>query len=272
MKNYITAFIIVMGLLAVNAQKVKGNRDVTTQIINVDEFNTINIGEDMEVVLSQGSSSKVDITVDSNLHQYIDAKVVGGVLSIRSTTDIRRRKELKINIVYTSGLQNIIAFGDAQISSMTDLRMENLQVDVKDNAKMYLTGRVENLVYNSMSDSKSECNLSGDKAQLNFNGDSNTEALLNYDELTFDMKDKAGAKIEGDAKEVNMKLEGRSNLIANKLDIKDLVINISRNATASINVSRDLEVRAKDDAEIELYNNPKINMAEFSGKAALMKR
>ncbi|SCY13995.1 Putative auto-transporter adhesin, head GIN domain [Nonlabens sp. Hel1_33_55] len=272
MKNLLVASMLLLSFAFAKAQKVKGNREVTTQIINVEPFQSINIGEELEVTLSEGVTPKIDIAADSNLHQYIDVSVIGGVLSIKTTADIRRNKEMKINIIYNPELTTITAFADAQLSTLTDFRLSNLTINVKDKARVYFTGRVDELVFNGMSDSRSECNLGGGNAQINLNGNSNTEALLKYDQIDFTMTDKAAAKIEGDAKSSTMVLEGRADLTAEKLDLKDLQLSITRNASASVNVNNDFELKASGDAEVELYNNPKINMAEFSGKAVLMKK
>lgn len=272
MKNILVVSMMLMSFAFAKAQKVKGNRDVTTQIITVEPFQTISIGQDLKVMLSEGTTPKVDILADSNLHRYIDVSVINGVLTIKTTADIRRNKELKIDIIYTPILTSINAFEDAQISTLTDLRLENLQINVKDDAKVFMTGRVDNLVFNAMSGSKSECNLAGANAQVNLNGKSSTKALIKYDTVDIMMTDRAEARIEGDANSATMVLEGKSNLTSEKLDLKDLKLNITRDAATSINVSKNIELRASGDAKVELYNNPKINMVDFSGKAVLMKK
>ncbi|WP_172443302.1 GIN domain-containing protein [Nonlabens agnitus] len=272
MKNLLVASMLLLSFAFAKAQKIKGNRDVTTQIITVEPFQEIRIGEELEVTLSEGVTPKVDVKADSNLHQYIDVSVIGGVLTIKTTADIRRNKELKINIVYTPELRTITVFEDAQLSTTTNFRLEMLQINVKDKARVYFTGRVNELIFNGMADSKSECNLGGGSAQLNLNGNSDTEALLKYDEINFLMTDKATARIEGDAKTASMVLEGRADLVAEKLDLKDLKLSITRNAEASVNVNKDFELKASGNAQIELYNNPKINMAEFTDRAVLMKK
>ncbi|WP_194852068.1 GIN domain-containing protein [Nonlabens antarcticus] len=271
MKNIGIAMILLMSFAFAKAQKVKGNRDVTTRIIDVADFQEVIVGEDFEVSLAEGSTAKVDIATDSNLHQYINVDVIGGVLTIKTTADIRRSKRLKITVVYTPQLKKITAFDEAELSSLTNLRMEDLEVLVKDDAKVFLTGRVGKLIFNATADSKSKCNLSGDNAQLNLTGSSNTEALLKFKNIDFMMTDRAEAKIEGDADDSSMVLEGRAKLVSEKLDINDLKLRISRDAEASVNVRNNLEYKGSGDSKLTVYDNPKMNMVEFANKAMLMK-
>jgi|GEM_PF-1694878 len=271
MKNTGIVLVMLLSFAFAKAQKVKGNRDVTTRIIEVVEFQEIILGEDFEVSIAEGTAPKVDIATDSNLHQYINVDVIGGILTVKSSADIRRSKKMKITIIYTPGLKKITAFDEAEISSATNLRMTDLELVAKDNSKFFLTGLVDHLVFNGMADSKSEFNLGGEKAQLNLTGSSETKALLKFKQIDFMMTDRATARIEGDADDSSMVLEGKSNLTSEKLDIKNLKLRITRDAEASVNVSRNLEFRGSGDSKTTLYNNAKIDMAEFAGKAALMK-
>lgn len=271
MKNIGIAMVLLMSFAFAKAQKVKGNREVTTRIIEVADFQELSIGEDFEVSLGEGPTAKIDIATDSNLHQYINVDVIGGILTVKSSADIRRSKRMKITIIYTAGLNKITAFDDAEISSLTNLRMENLEIVVKDDAKVFLTGRADNLVFSGTADSRSECNLGGDTAQINLTGSSDIKALLKYKNIDFTLTDRAQARIEGDADSSTMVLEGRSNLTSEKLDLEDLKLNITKNAEAAVNVSKTLEFRASGDSKTTLYDNPKIDMAEFTGKATLMK-
>ncbi|BAO55856.1 GIN domain-containing protein [Nonlabens marinus] len=271
MKNIGIVTVLLLSFAFAKAQKVKGNRDVTTRIIELTEFQEVSIGEDFEVSLAEGPEPKVDIATDSNLHQYINVDVIGGILTVKTSADIRRSKRMKITVIYTPGMNKITAFEDAEISTVTNLRMDNLQVNVKDDAKVFLTGRVNNLTFNGMADSRSECNLSGDTAQFNLTGSSDTKALVMYKQIDFMMTDRAAARMEGDADDSSMVLEGKCSLTAEKLDLKDLKLNIKKDAEATVNVSNNIELRASGDSKTTLYNSAKIDMVEFAGKAALMK-
>jgi hypothetical protein len=271
MKNITVVLFLMFSFAYAKAQKVKGNREVTTQIIEVAPFTEINLGEDFEVSLAEGVTPKVDITTDSNLHKYINVEVIDGILTVKSTADIRRSKKMKITLIYTPELRKITAYDEAEITTLTNLRMNDLQVVVKDDAKVFLTGVVENLVFNNMADATSECNLGGDQAQINLAGSSETKALFKYKRIDFIMTDRAEARIEGDADDSTMVLEGNAVLTSEKLDIKDLKLNITRDAEASVNVKKNIELRASGDSKVTLYDNPSISMAEFAGKATLIK-
>ncbi|AZQ43996.1 GIN domain-containing protein [Nonlabens ponticola] len=270
--------VVVMLLLsfafakAQDRTKIKGNKEVTKRIIDVDMFESIEIGGDYEIAIAQGTSPQVEIITDSNIQPFINILVQNGNLTINQTAEIRRSKELKINIIYTEEFTTINVKDDAQLSSLTDLRMDNLQVNLKDDARVYLTGQVDELVFNGSADSRAECNLSGSSAQINLSGSSNLKALTMYDRVDFMLTDRAESRMEGDLDNSTMVLEGRSKMEGKNLEVKDLKLKITRNADAQVNAKDNLELRASGDAKVELYNNPKIGMAEFTGKAMLMKK
>ncbi len=275
MKKYLAIPLFFLSIAFAKAQdrsRIKGNRDVTVQSIEIKDFQEIKVGEELEVYITEGLAPKASVETDSNLHQFIEIRVINGVLTVRTLADIRRSKELRIEITYTPQLNVLTVFDEAEVSTVTDLRLDNLQVNVKDDARVFLTGRASNLIFNAMADAQSECNLRGEQAQVNLNGNTETEALLNYDSIDFMMTDRAEARIEGDASYATLVIEGDASLTAENLEIKDLKLNITRDAVASINVSGDLELYASGDSKVELHNNPQIEMAEFSGSAVLMKK
>jgi hypothetical protein len=58
-----------------------------------------------------------------------------------------------------------------------------------------------------MADAASDCNLGGD--HLTYGFITETKALLKYDRIDFMMTDRATARIEGDADDSTMVLEGK---------------------------------------------------------------
>ena len=98
----ILLFVFALTITITSAQdliKVKGNREVTTEISPIDSFETLEISEDYEITLVPGSSSQVEITTDSNLHQYLAVSVVGDKLVVTTTARIRSKKEMKFIII-----------------------------------------------------------------------------------------------------------------------------------------------------------------------------
>jgi hypothetical protein len=261
-----TTFLYAQDLI-----KVKGNREVTTEISPLEPFETIEINGDFEIEIVPGPSPQVEITTDSNLHQYLAASVLDGKLVVTTTVKIRTKKEMKFRIVYGPNLKTIIVTDDAELSSITNLEFENLQLNIQKDAKVYLTASVNDLVLNVEGSSKSELNLTGQRAVINFKDKTRCEALIKYDNLEVNMKDSADAKIEGDINTGKLYLSDRSTFKGKNLVFKDLELLIKNKATGEVNVKSNLRLESDDDAETTVFNSPKIELKKLNGKSVLKK-
>ena len=88
---------------------------------------------------------QIEITTDSNLHQYLAASVVDGKLVVTTTARIRSKKEMKFRIVYGPELNKITVTEDAQLSSVTSLTFDDLELNIKEDAEVYMTANVARL-------------------------------------------------------------------------------------------------------------------------------
>lgn len=261
-----TTFLYAQDLI-----KVKGNREVTTEISPLEPFESIEINGDYEIEIVPGASPQVEITTDSNLHQYLAASVLNGKLVVTTTVKIRSKKEMKFRIVYGPNLKTIIVTDDAELSSITNLEFEDLQLNIQKDAKVYLTASIQNLVLNVEGGSKSELNLTGKQAVINFKDKTRCKALVKYDNLEVNMKDRAEAKIEGDVNRGKLYLTDRSSFQGKNLVFKNLELNTKNKATSEVNVKGDLRLESNDDAETTVFNSPKIEVKKLSGKSVLKK-
>ena len=267
-------FVFALSTTIMSAQdliKVKGNREVTTEISPIDPFETLEINGDYEIEIIPGASPQVEITTDSNLHQYLAARVIDGKLVVTTTAKIRSKKEMKFRIIYGPELNKITVTDDAQLSSVTSLLFEDLELNIEKDAEVYLTATVERLTLNAERSTEAELNLTGKRAVVNLQNNTTIKALIKYDDLELNMKDRADATIEGDIKTGYLQLNSKSsfkgkNLIFNKLDL-----NITDNGDAIVNVKNQLNLESSGDAKVELHNSPKIDLNKFEGKSVLSK-
>ncbi len=272
MKKLLLVLLILTATVSQAQEKVKGNREPSTVITNVDPFKIIEIGGDYEIAIVEGAQAQVEITTDSNLHQFLEIAVLDGNLSITSTANIRSKKEMSIRLIYPAGLTKIIAKDKAEISAVTELKMDQLEIEVRDDAKLFLTANINDLTLNLKGDAKAELNLNGDKAIINFEDKASAKALLKYQDLNLTMKSRTEVKVEGDIKTGVLLLENKaafkgSNLVFNNLNMK-----ASQNTDCEINVKDELTLAATDSSKVELHNTPKVILEKFTGKTQLIKK
>jgi putative alpha-1,2-mannosidase len=270
----ILLFVFALTTTITSAQdliKVKGNREVTTEISPIAPFKMLEISNDYEIEIVPGASPQVEITTDSNLHQHLAASVIDGKLVVTTTARIRSKKEMKFRIIYGPELKTITVTDDAVLSSVTSLIFEELELNIEKDAEVFITASVERLTLNAERSTKSELNLSGKNAVINLKNNADVKALIKYDNLELHMKDRVDAKIEGDIKNGQMTMTDTASLEGKNLVFDDLELKINNNAKTEINVKNNFSLNSSDDAEVTLYNTPKIEVKKFIGKSVLKK-
>lgn len=273
MKKSLLLFIAIgITTLSFAQEKIKGNREPSTVITQLDPFNIIEIGEEFEISIVEGVAPQVEITTDSNLHEHIAINVIENRLILRTTASIRSKKEMTIRVIYPIGLQKIIAFEEAEVSSITSLQLEKIDIEARDNAKLFLTATADNAAINLKGDAQAELNFNGKDLQLMLHDKAGMKALLRYNSLNLTMKNRAELKAEGDINEAIANLENKVEFKADNLVFNDLQLRVSQSANAQVNVKDGLTLNAEDDTKVEVYNTPQITLTTFTGTTQLLKK
>ena len=201
MKNITLFLLIAFGYHTIgftqDTEKVKGDRNVTIKQTYVDAFNTVIIGEDFEVELYYNSKPSVEIETDDNLHQYIQIEVVDSVLTFKTTTDIRSRKELKIKVNYTNGFSHIETRDNAEVRSLTSLELNDSSLKCTGSSRAYLNIKATNFNFMSLDKAKVKLNLNASKAKFELSDNCKLDALVNAKETKVDLYQRANIDIEG---------------------------------------------------------------------------
>jgi hypothetical protein len=272
MKNIILLIAFLTVIMTQAQEKVKGNREPSTVITDIEVFNTIEIGGDYEVAIVKGSTAQIEITTDSNLHAFIVPTVTNGLLTINTTARIRSKKELKIRLIYPGNLGTIVVKEKAELSTITEYESDELSIETRGDAKIFITAKVEKLTLIMKGSSNGEINFKGENATLKLEDNANLKALLDYNSATITMFGKSDARVDGDMKTATVTLENRAEFDGSNLVIDDLNVVISNNANAKVNAKSNLNLKSRNDVKIELYGTPKIVLAEFTGSSVLSKK
>lgn len=132
-KQYQLTVILVLVSILISScwflgPSIKGNRTVTEQTRQVDEFDQIKVSRGMNVYITQGNPAKVVVIADSNLHEIIETKVEGGVLKITAKEIIRSAKEKKV-MVTVEKLSGVEATSGGNAWSQSPILSENLELE-----------------------------------------------------------------------------------------------------------------------------------------------
>ena len=98
---YSLSFFLLFSLTTIFAQeKLKGNKEVTTEIRNISDFSKIEVIDNVEVLLVYNPNQSIEIETDSNLHEAILTELNNDVLTIKTSDKITRKKKLLITVKY----------------------------------------------------------------------------------------------------------------------------------------------------------------------------
>jgi len=107
---------------------VRGEGNVTTEVINVDDFTGVHASSGIDVTISQGEFS-VEVVADENLHEYINVEREGRMLKIGTERNIYRA-ESKVVHVSLPELTDLKISSAGDIEAKTDFECEDLDIQI----------------------------------------------------------------------------------------------------------------------------------------------
>ena len=253
-------------------EKVKGSRNVKTEQYDLSPFNSIKIEGEFEVGILKGSRPMVEIKADDNLHDLILTEVLDGTLYIKPIKKLSRTRKLELQITFSDTLKNIRIADEVELESLQDLYFNDFSLELKDDAKAFITLKAEKFNFIQNDDAKSELNVTAENVDFQLNQSSEVKALVNAPVFNIDLYEKASARIEGDAGDFKIRADQSSKFDGENLTtvITDLLAN--GDSEIRINATDTINVKANGSSEIEVYNNPVINLLEFQDEAVIAKK
>ncbi|WP_044403726.1 GIN domain-containing protein [Lacinutrix sp. Hel_I_90] len=270
---FIFAIFITISGFSQSSEKVKGNRNVTTQITEILNFNRLIVGDDFKLKIKYGDQAAVQIDTDDNLHEVIDFAVDDtGTLSFRTNKKIRSSKIMDITVIYKDSLKIIELKEDAEITATVDLKLKDFILKTKESSKAYMTLEADNFTYITAGRSKAELNVTANTITLEMNDNSNLEALFNASTIEINMLQDSDAKIEGDVDDLTIKADNSITLEADKLEAKNCNLLTEGRSEIYIQATKNLTIEALGDTETYIYARPTIDLKKFEGDAVLRKK
>jgi len=253
-------------------EKIKGSRNVTTEITELDTFYRLVVAEDFEINLLQGLTPSIQIEADDNLFEAVSFGVEDGTLKFSKLMDVRSSKKFEITVIYKDSLSVIELKDDAELASGNKLKFDNLTLLAGDNTRAYLTLEADEFIFNQDKKNKTELNVTSKAVIVKLNENANLKALINASEINIDMAKNAYAKIEGDTDNLSIITKDNTTLKAEKLTAKNCDLITENKADVYIEVNSDLKLEASGTTETYIYGTPKIELNKFENDAVLRKK
>lgn len=274
MKTYIITTIFLLTIFVSFAQKkekIKGNRNVTTVIYELDPFTSLEVKEDLDIVLINGTTPQVEVNADENLHEVFNIDVVNGTLRISTSKQIRSRKKLEIFVTVSEDLQRIHVESDAELKSMTTLNINKTEINAMGNAELDLKIKSDSLAINNYGKAEGRYEIDTRELILTAFENSKIKANVNATKVTSQIEF-GNVKVEGQTDTLYLEVKEKGEFIAPLFKTKEISVSTTEQAKVALNVSEKIQIDAHDNSEIELLGSPKtITILKFEEEAILRK-
>lgn len=275
MKNFTLFLFVIFGFTiagyAQDAEKIKGDRNLTIKQTYVDDFKKIIVGEDFEVELFYNKKPSVEIETDDNLHAYINVQVNDSVLTLSTTADIRAKK-ISIKVNYGDSFSEIEVKDDAEIRSLTSLELTNAKLKTSGSSRAYLNIKTDNFSFISTDKTKVKLNITATKVTSEISDNTKMDALINASEVKMDLYQRASADIEGAVTDFTLRADNNSKFNGKNFTAKNCSLITEIGSDVYVEATDLITIEASGTSEVYLYGNPKITINKFTDTAKLQKK
>ena len=275
MKKY-TALLLVLLVstlaLAQKNEKVKGSKIVTIENKEIGNFESLEVGDNIEVYLDRGEKSELKIEADDNLHSIINIDFSANTLRLNTTKNATNFKKLIVRVTYTNELKMITAKDHAIINAIQEIQLDAITLKAHDNSTLNMNVNTKSFFLQSDEKSKTELNLKSEIATIALSKNATLKALVSAQELKCDLYQRAKAILEGDVTNANIRLDNNAIFTGNNLVIKNAQLLAESYSNCSINVNTNIIIDASGSSEIQIYGDQKIELKRFVDNPTLRKK
>ncbi len=273
-KSIIILLVFFIGFIGYSQSndKIKGNREVVSQLNDLDEkFNALEISDNITVIISHGNKNSYVLNTDSNLVEEIQFMVINDVLKIFTSKKISSFKELEVNLKVT-GIDRIILRDDAIVKTDKKLRFDNILIDGNNSSKFDMEIETNDIQINMDKNAGGKINIKAKNLQIEMSDRTDFKGKINTDNLKVSLKNKAQLTLSGDSKHSEFRLENSADLDAKKMDSRTAALFSSNNSDVNIRVSKNLEVSSEGRSKIYVYGKADVQLKGFADKSKIIKK
>lgn len=267
-----TLLFVTTFAFAQKKEKVKGSKIVTTEIKKIEDFTSIEVLDNVEVILTKGTECGLEIEADDNLHEAIDIVLNGSTLRISTLKNAFGFKKLSIRITYKDDFKAVTTRNEATVTALSEIELDAITFKTYDSSKLFVNSKSTEFTLIMDDKSKAELNSKAEKTIVTLSKSAKLKALVTSNDLTFDMYQKSESEIEGEVEHLKLRLDNNAKFIGKKLTSRNTEALTESYTNASLNVTENLILEASGKSEIEVYGDQKIDLKRFVDNAVLMKK
>jgi len=181
--------LLLLALLCtfmVNAQKketLKGSKIVTIEQKSVDNFESLEVHDDLEISLIKGDKNNIEIEADDNLHEALGITYNGSTMILRTSKNISGYKKFSIRITYTDNFKSVMAKDKAIVNALEEIKLDDISFSSFDNAKLNLNLNPKTFSISADDRSQIQLNAKSESGTLVISKNATIKALISSTQL-----------------------------------------------------------------------------------------
>ncbi|PKP09961.1 MAG: hypothetical protein CVU09_08635 [Bacteroidetes bacterium HGW-Bacteroidetes-4] len=225
--------IFLFSFSVVNAQVIKGEGEVKTDVRELTGFTGIIAQGKFELTLVQGGSEGVRIESNENLLEFFQTRIEDSILYISMTADIRKYNALNVTVSIKE-LKKIYLLNEISLVSNRVIHFEELEV------------------------------FSGGMSRINLE--------LYTSKLNLQLADGTFASIKGFAESMQAEIHDETELNAFELQVNKAFILSSGLTEVMVHVKKELRLMVSGSSNVYYMGEPSIKERIFSSNGFIVKR
>lgn len=275
MKTKILFFCTVLISVSMAAQKkpkIAGNKQVSVLSKEIsNDFNAVEVNDDLEINLQQGSSNHYLLNADSNLHTVVQFIVTDSILKIFTTDHITSSKKLEIDLTVKE-LEHLIVKQGSKVKSEGQLNSDKFYLSGYNSGRIDLDISAEDVTVALHRNAGGKLRIKSENTTMILNDRTDLKATVVADKVRMTLNNTADLDLNGDAEYAAFNLKKSSRLNARKMNVRSADLYTSNTSDVYVNASKNIEVYAQGKSNVYVYGNPNVEIKGLTDKSKIIKK
>lgn len=257
-------------LLGQRKPKIKGNKDVVEVREELPPYHSVELKDDLEILLQKTSSPGYTITADDNLIDILKFRVTDSVLTISSFYTITGKKQLDITVGH-QGLRSI-SLSDGKVFTKAMISSDEFTFKASGTSRAELQLSAPLITLQMADQSKAQLNIDADSMAVEMRHKSDADIYAVAQVQTYDLREDALANLEGSADTLMVKVSEKSKFRGERMQAQDVDLECTDNVTSRVFATRRFKLTSSGSSKTYLYGDPVIDVESFLDSSELLKR
>lgn len=254
-------------------EKIKGEGEIISEQIMLDEFNELQLQRGWDVILEPSTSNYMIVEANENLFEVFEYENKAGKLKVGASKQISNADSKQITIYFTEKLSLLKASSGTEVSSPENLEFDNLELDMSSGAEVNLDLELFSLDLETSSGAKA--NLTVDADDVFIDSSSGSSATLGLNAISTEAEASSGSRIdlEGNTTEFMARTSSGARINSKELTSKNVTAKASSGSSISVYPVESFRAETSSGGDVDYYNKPsgkvEINASKSGGSVKL---